>query len=65
MSKPPSTDQKLEQISETLSVHNLMRGLPEDVQDRVRQIALRRQTSIMQVAREAILTFTQQRPIAA
>lgn len=65
MSKPPSPDQKLEQITESLSVHNLMRGLPDDVQQRLRQIALRKQTSIMQVARDAILTFTQQRPNAA
>lgn len=65
MSKPPSPDQKLEQITESLSVHNLMRGLPDDVQHRLRQIALRKKTSIMQVARDAILTFTQPRPNAA
>ena len=64
MSKPPSHDQKLEQITESLSVHNLMRGLPDDVQDRLRQIALRKRTSIMAVARDAMLTFSQQRPAA-
>ena len=60
---PP--DQKQDQITESLTVHNLMRGLPEDAQDKLRQIALRKHTSIMEVAREAILTFTQTKQTAA
>lgn len=65
MSTIPTPDKRGEQITETLTVHNLMRGLPDEAQDKLRQIALRKHTSIMQVAREAILTFTQpERPAA-
>ena len=65
MSHNVPSDQKQDQITESLAVHNLMRGLPEDAQDKLRQIALRKHTSIMQVAREAILSFTQPKRPAA
>lgn len=65
MSKPPTPDQKLAQITETLAVHNLMSGLPEQAQARVRQIALREGITITDLARRAILTFTQPRQNAA
>lgn len=63
MSKPASDDQKQDQITESLVVHNLLRNLPEDAQQRLRQIALREHTSILQIARKAILHYTQ--PAAA
>ncbi len=59
MSKPPSDDQKQDQLTESLVVHNLLRSLPEDAQTRLRQIALRERTSILHIARRAILTYTQ------
>lgn len=60
MSHTPTADQKkAAQITETLVVHNLLSELPPDTQQRIRQIALREHTSIMQVARKAILHFTQ------
>jgi hypothetical protein len=61
MSKPATPDQKAAQITETLAVHNLLNGLPEDAAAKLRHIALRERTSIMQVARQAILSFTQHR----
>lgn len=61
MSKPSTADQKTAQITETLAVHNLLKGLPDDAAAKLRSIALRERTSIMQVARQAILSFTQHR----
>lgn len=63
MSNPATPDQKAAQITESLSVHNLMRGLPEDTQAKLRHIALRDRTSILEVARRAILSFTQHQPV--
>lgn len=59
MSSTPSADQKQDQITESLAVHNIMRSLPADAQNKLRQIALRRRASIMEITREAILTYTQ------
>jgi len=61
MSKTPTADQKAAAITESLAVHNLMRGLPQDTQAKLRQIALRERTTILDVARRAILSFTQNR----
>lgn len=64
MSLLPTADQKQDQITESLTVHNLLRGLPQDAQDKLRQIALRERSSILQVARTAILSFTHPQPAA-
>ncbi len=61
MSHNPSADQKTEQITETLVVHNLLKTLPEATQQHLRLMALRERTSIMHIARQAILHFTQPR----
>ena len=61
MSQNPSADQKAEQITETLVVHNLLKTLPENTQDHLRQMALREQTTIIHIARKAILHYTQPR----
>lgn len=58
MSLPPNADQKQDQLTESLTVHNLMRSLPLEAQDKLRQIALREKKSVMEVARTAILSFT-------
>lgn len=58
MSHTPTHDQKQDQLTESLTVHNLMRSLPEDAQNKLRQIALREHKSILDVTRAAILSFT-------
>ena len=58
MSPTPTHDQKQDQLTESLTVHNLMRSLPPEAQDKLRQIALRERVSILEVARTAILSFT-------
>jgi len=64
MSKNPTHDHRADQIAETLTVHNLMRALPPAAQDKLRQIALRQHKSILEVTREAILTYTSPQPAA-
>lgn len=64
MSKTPTHDQKQDQLTESLTVHNLMRSLPPEAQDKLRQIALRERKSILDVARAAILSFTSPQPAA-
>jgi hypothetical protein len=64
MSTNPTPDKRGDQIAETLTVHNLMRNLPPEAQDKLRQIALREHKSILDVTREAILSFTSPQPAA-
>lgn len=64
MSQTPTPDRRGDQIAETFTVHNLMRTLPQNAQDKLRQIALRERKSILQVTREAILSYTHPQPAA-
>ncbi len=64
MSTNPTPDHRGDQLAETLTVHNLMRNLPPDAQNKLRQIALRQHKSILDVTREAILSFTSPQPAA-
>lgn len=64
MSHTPTADQRQDQLTESLTVHNLMKNLPPEAQTKLRQIALREHKSILDVARQAILTFTSAQPAA-
>lgn len=64
MSKPTTPDQRGDQIAETLTVHNLMKNLPEEAQSKLRKIAMRERTSVLEVMRGAILSFTSAQPAA-
>lgn len=64
MSTNPTPDMKQDQLTESLTVHNLMRSLPEEAQSKLRKIAMRERTSVLEVMRGAILSFTSAQPAA-